>query len=238
MNPYNRMPVGEHSCCACQDAGFVREHDTALPLGARGWVQAVPCPSHIEPKPVDDLLWFYETSRVPRRLRGVSFADFDRNPDQEAFDIARSFVELWPPIKPFLVLESGHKGNGKSMLAVCVMRAAFQHHRANARFWSVVELLERYRASFNDDGEITARISADLKSVPLLVLDDLGAEKGTDWARERVFELVDARYNSLMPTIVTTNHDIGAFDERLASRLLAKQTSTVAYFVGPDRRVA
>lgn len=226
-----------HACCRCHDSGFVR---VAVPVGHPDFGKPLSCPAHVESRQRDDTATFYEVARIPKRFRGVSFTDFDRNPDAAAFDACRHYIASWPPDKPFLTLESARKGNGKTMLAVCVARGAYERHRVNARFWTAVDLLERYRLSYRaeqgDDGGLS-RIEDELRRVPLLIIDDLGAEKGTDWTRERLFSLINARYGELSPTVVTTNVDLGQADERIASRLLDARTGAVITLAGPDRRL-
>jgi DNA replication protein DnaC len=201
--------------------------------------KAIVCPKHRQSgqKVEPDMGGFYEMVGVPKRYRGVEFSDFDPGNDRMALSVAKQYVKNWPPVHPFLTFQSENKGNGKTMLAVSVLTEAHRRHRVNSRFWPVIDLLERYRQAYQSE-ETLEKIDTELRRVPLLVLDDLGAEKGTDWTRERLYSLINARYNDLAPTLVTTNIDPGLFDERIASRLLDKKTGAVVTFVGKDRRAA
>jgi DNA replication protein DnaC len=58
-----------------------------------------------------------------------------------------------------------------------------------------------------------------LRTVGLLVLDDLGAEAPTPWAAEKLYQLLNHRYNYRLPTVVTTNRDLDRLEGRLATRL-------------------
>jgi DNA replication protein DnaC len=59
-----------------------------------------------------------------------------------------------------------------------------------------------------------------VKSAALLVLDDLGTESATAWAREKLYQLFNHRYNARLPTVITTAVPIEQLDPRLASRML------------------
>ena len=182
---------------------------------------------------------FYASSRIQPKYRGAQFADFHAEPDSAAKHIAQQYALKWPPEAPFLTLTSPNKGNGKTLLAVCIQEAVYRRHRINSRFWRVTDLLDRYRATFGDareKDEQFAKIDQEMRRVPLLVLDDLGAEKDTDWTRERLFSLIDYRYAELMPTVITTNVDPRQLDERVASRLTDKHTGRIVVLAGPDRR--
>jgi hypothetical protein len=56
--------------------------------------------------------------------------------------------------------------------------------------------------------------------VPLLVLDDLGAESGTPWADEKLFQLMNYRYNACLPTVFTTSVTLNSMPSRVATRLM------------------
>ena len=74
-----------------------------------------------------------------------------------------------------------------------------------------------------------------MHTIPLLILDDLGREKTTDWTRDVLYDLINYRYSHRLPTIFTTNEDLGGYDEAIASRVMS---GVVAVFRGPDRRIA
>ena len=67
-----------------------------------------------------------------------------------------------------------------------------------------------------------------VRDTPLLVLDDLGTQSGTPWAQEKLFQLLNHRYNGRLPTIITTNLRPDELDERLQTRILDVSLTTIA----------
>jgi DNA replication protein DnaC len=95
-------------------------------------------------------------------------------------------------------------------------------------FVVVPDLLDSLRSSY-DPGNPRAfdEMFEHVRNVPLLILDDLGSQSGTAWAEEKLFQLINHRYNACLPTVITTNLTIGAMESRLASRLTDPQVSTI-----------
>ena len=122
--------------------------------------------------------------------------------------------------KPWLLLY-GPPGTGKTHLA-----AAVGNHLVGqgiAAFFTVVpELLNNLRHSLfdnNDDQHGERDLLRRIAEVPVLILDDLGAERGSEWVREQLYLVVNYRYNHLLPTVITTNARFQVMDPRIASRL-------------------
>jgi len=66
-----------------------------------------------------------------------------------------------------------------------------------------------------------------VRNAPLLILDDLGAHSGTPWADEKLFQLINYRYNASLPTVITTSVTFAEMERRLATRLTDPQVSSV-----------
>ena len=130
------------------------------------------------------------------------------------------FTAQWPPAKGTLLLE-GETGTGKTHLAIGALFDAWTRHGIFGQFWPVIDLLERFRRTMQGDRaqETAEQIEAALDRVDLLVLDDLGAQRDTDYAGERLFSLIDHRYSRRLPTIVTTNVELMALPDRVRSRM-------------------
>lgn len=229
-----------HRCCTCRDTGFVRY---TLRLSADGFGKAHVCPDcgHIE-RPVRVVAAEFERrTRVPMRFLDSRIDTWKTPKNGTSTPRARvtNFVSRWPPEKPFMVLY-GTKGAGKTHLACGAIRALHELHGKVGRFWPVVDLLDRYRATFAEDRatETVETIDAEMRRTDLLVLDDFGTQKSTEWAEERLFRLIDERSRDLRPLLVTTNLSLNGLPGRVGSRLFDKKYGESAEFFGRDERTA
>jgi hypothetical protein len=131
-------------------------------------------------------------------------------------------------------------GNGKTSAAALIAKKASEAHLRV--IWNTVpELLERIRRSYDDTTALDHEQTLDaLKAVDLLVLDDLAAVNTTDWVREQLYVIVNARWESKLPVIVTS--DMSArkitdeFDRRIVSRLIGICGKPIE-FTADDQRV-
>ena len=128
----------------------------------------------------------------------------------------------------------GPYGTGKTGLAVCLYKAIVDRMIAQrgeydalirqptrpAQFWRVPDLLDRQKAAFGSDVRMPLDKAA---SAEFLVLDDVGAERGTEFARDVVAQLIQQRYQQRRRTLLTTNLNQSemrvAFGERVFDRL-------------------
>jgi DNA replication protein DnaC len=167
---------------------------------------------------------------IPRRYEHCTLEDYDAlEPSQvRARDVARQFAEAYPAIDSG-ILFTGPCGVGKTHLAVAVLRAVVLEKGSKGRFVDFRDLLRRVQDTYSPS---TPRSSADvlrpILDADILVLDDLGASKPTDWARDTIAHVINARYNGDRPTIFTSNfsdaenaeeHHDGLRAETLADRI-------------------
>jgi DNA replication protein DnaC len=120
--------------------------------------------------------------------------------------------------KGWLVISGGH-GCGKTHLAAAIANAQIDAGN-KVIFATVPDLLDHLRAAFHPDAteEYDARFE-EVRSAPLLILDDLGMESPTPWATEKLYQILNHRYNARLPTVITTNHHLSDLETRLRSRL-------------------
>jgi DNA replication protein DnaC len=135
---------------------------------------------------------------------------------QKALKATHSFSER---PRGWLVLMGGF-GSGKTHLA-----AAIANYRAGLGdpplFVMVPDLLDHLRATFSPNSSTTFdRRFDEIRTAPLLVLDDLGTQSMTPWVREKLYQLFNYRYNAELPTVITTSDSLDEMDARIRSRLL------------------
>ncbi len=127
-----------------------------------------------------------------------------------------NFSEDWKGIR--LV---GNYGCGKTHLTAAII------HRLAERgiggiFVVVPELLRAIRRGFNQANEDSDRLVKLTEEAPLLVLDDLGAEKPSDWVREQLYVIINRRYENMLPTIITTNCSMQELVDRVGQRTVSR----------------
>lgn len=179
---------------------------------------------------LDAVLARARASRMAKCGLAGAYASADSELGRRVYALARSGrgAYLW-----------GEPGTGKTHAAACAVRM-FSERGSRARLVTAKRLLDEVRAGYDGgDGDALARA----ERVPLLALDDLGAERPTEWAVEQLSGLIDARTARGLPTVLTSNYRVGALRDlwggmagkRVASRLAgACECIEVA---GPDRRI-
>ena len=133
-------------------------------------------------------------------MRGWTFANDNGKCPQMKH--AHFYVENWPAMQEENIgyLLWGGVGTGKSYFAGCIANALMEQEVA-VRMTNFALILNDLTASFEGRNEYIARLCR----APLLILDDFGMERGTEYGLEQVYNVIDSRYRSRRPLIVTTN---------------------------------
>lgn len=135
----------------------------------------------------------------------------------------------------WLLLE-GTYGCGKTHLAAAVSNARLEREE-NVLFITAPDLLDHLRTTYGPTSDIGYDEMFDrMRNVRLMVLDDLGVENPSPWAQEKLFQLLNYRYNQRLPTIITTNTDLDLLDPRIRSRLLDESMINRVRIAAPDFR--
>ncbi|MFC2033389.1 ATP-binding protein [Chloroflexota bacterium] len=147
---------------------------------------------------------------------------------QEAFNFAR-FPEGW-------LVFLGVNGCGKTHLSAAIVNYQYQAGHP-AMFVVVPELLDHLRAAFSPDSKTSYdQLFESVKKAPLLVLDDFGEQSSTPWAQEKLYQLINYRYNARLPMVVTTTCSMEEIEPRIASRFIDKNLSVPFQILAPDYR--
>jgi DNA replication protein DnaC len=162
-------------------------------------------------------------SRIPPRYQRCTLDNFLTYPNEEllrAVESARRFSEAFPVVQKGLML-IGPPGIGKTHIAVSVLRHVVRRTGARGLYYDTRALLRDIRSTYNP---VTHTAEMDVirpvMEAELLVLDDLGAERLTDWVEETMSLIVNTRYNERRPTIFTSNYEDVPDENELNSLLV------------------
>ena len=122
----------------------------------------------------------------------------------EAQRIGRNYIKNFEDLGRIGLLLYGDVGTGKTYLAACIANTLL-NQGVSVKWLTVMQIVER--SCFYSKSEYAEYIRS-ITAPDLLIIDDLGTERGTDFALERVHSLVDTRISANKPMIVTTNIDI------------------------------
>lgn len=145
-----------------------------------------------------------EESNLGDRFKGRTFASFDAKRDKEAFDACSRYArdEKLMDRKLNSLLIAGGYGSGKTHLAAAVTKALTERG-IRVLFGTAIEHFDKIRDDFEHTG--LNRHLAKMKAANVLVIDDLGKEKKSDWTKQTLFDVVNYRYEHKLPIIITTN---------------------------------
>ena len=178
----------------------------------------------------------------PQMLERMTFDTFDtrgNNPSADerasleaAFQAASSFADS---PDGWLIL-TGDTGVGKTHLAVAI--AARQIERGQRVIFSFVpDLMDYLRDTFDPESPVRYdRVFEEVKTAPLLVLDDFGKERRSEWAVEKLYQIIVHRHNVRLPTVITSMREFSEERDPVISRILDPSLSTHVRVEAPDYR--
>lgn len=249
LRNYSLLPVpqtltsdltGPPICLRCLGQQWISDH--SLNAGDPGFGEAIPCPECLAPVLAAKRIGRLWGSAGLAPYAAMTFDSFghrdqEQIPTSDLKTLARAkqiCVAFAADPAGFIVL-TGDNGLGKTHLA-----AAIANHVAQTKpvaFLVVPDFLDHLRSTFAPDSEVTFdQRFEDARNVFMLVMDDLGAQTNSEWAREKLFQLINHRCRMNLPTVYTTNRPLAAMDKRIASRLSDTRSGTVLKLTGPDIR--
>ncbi len=223
--PYTSRAV---VCPICKGAGYLRAD---VPFGHPNFGRPIAC----ECKEVE------RKEKRRRQLQDISnlgdvgdksFDNFRPDVSRVVYQAYQTTLEYARDPQGWLVL-IGPNGCGKTHLAAAIANQ-YLEEGALVLFVTVIDLLEHLRATFAPTSTVVYdQLFSRMREAALLVLDDLGAHQSSPWANEKLFQLLNYRYNLCIPTIITMNN--GAWsnvEERIRSRMSDFNLVTTVKFDG------
>ena len=194
----------EELCPICEGAGL------RVVERADGMRAAVPCDCRVARRQSRMI----QQARIPQRYAHCTLEEYVTNFSGanrslgSALVQARSFVKAYPfETNGNGLLLTGSIGVGKTHLAVGMLQALVAERGAKGLFFDYRDLLKQIQNSYNRNVDVTElEILQPVFDAEVLVLDELGASKPTDWVWDTVAHILNTRYNDRRTTIITTNY--------------------------------
>jgi DNA replication protein DnaC len=217
-------------CPKCKDVGFLERRDLVPGEKDFGDVVLCQCRQTQEYVAQRNLAFI----RLPNQSAPKTFSNFQINervgqPMMQSYHAAKGFAD-GSEGNPILVFQGPH-GTGKSHLLEAIGRDMLDQNYT-ALYAFVPDWLQALKDTFDKKGEESYQEVWNMySSVPVLLLDDLGAEKVTDWTKGELTRLIDYRHRNDLLTVITTNDDedttVRKQGDRLADRLFDTNTGKV-----------
>lgn len=211
------------TCQRCHDAGFTRLYDANGKYGfGDSRYDMVPC--HCQDERRRAVAWrkAQKASHFVAEMFDLTFESFRQQREPEAFQAAQEFVDDpagW-------LMFDGPTGTGKTHLLAAMTAALINGSPVRYPLYvNAPRLLDYYRAGF-DEHDSEERFML-VRDADILLVDDLGAERQSDWTDERWYLLFDYRSVRALPTVIATNMRMDDFEFRVRSRL--KDTALVQH---------
>jgi len=197
---------------------------------------------------LDEETYQQSLGAIPKSLQNMNFDNFrtkkNRDPDQasENLEAALKTARVYANNPDgWLTFYSQNSGTGKTHLAMSI--ANYRRTRGDDVFFTFVpELMDYLRSTFSPNSNLNSdKVFNEIKGCPLLVLDDLGEERETDWVEDRLYQLIVHRHNHLLPTVITTRTDFekeAKLNSAIASRIQDPSIGQIVPIQTSDFRIA
>jgi DNA replication protein DnaC len=167
-------------------------------------------------------------ARIPRKFLTKTLQSFKATtaPKRQIVALAQDYLRNFsragaqPSGRGLLLI--GREGTGKTHVAVAILRGVLEKGFTGL-YWNVPELFLELRRIINGDAQASeGDVFDEARGADLLVLDDLGAEKTSDYVLDRLYVLINGRYENDMPTIITTNRSIEELRQQLGPHITSR----------------
>lgn len=230
--------MGDPECPHCGGVGYLRRD---VPLGHPDFGRLFPCVCRqpdLQARVRDRLYRLSDLAELQHMTfetfqpRGrVGLGEQEQRSLERAYNQARLFAERR---EGWLLLQGGY-GCGKTHLAAAIANACVAQG-VPTLFLTVPDLLDALRFAYNAEDVTFEERFEEVRRAPVLILDDFGTHSATEWAREKLFQILNFRYLNRLPTVITTNLALEQIEGRLRSRLSDPELVTHVVILAPDYR--
>lgn len=171
---------------------------------------------------------------VSERFEKSTFQNFNSEGKERAFGICIRYAQAVSKGEKKSLLITGSVGTGKTHLASGIADYCMKHG-ITVKFGNITDIFQSLKRAFTKDEDVLSEI----KSVPLLVLDDLGKENNTGWSKETIYSVINYRYEHMLPTVITTNLSMEEMQGRLGDATVSRLMEMCDYVEteGGDHRI-
>jgi DNA replication protein DnaC len=227
------------NCPICKGAGFVHP---LLASGKPDFSRVVACrciQAELDKERQDRLQQYSGLAKLHRTMtfdnfecKRVNLLPEQRQNLEEAYRLACDFAKS---PDGWIVLQ-GVNGCGKTHLAAAIANESLQAGKP-ALFVVVPDFLDHLRSTFSPESGVSYdQLFESVKNTPLLILDDFGEQSTTPWAQEKLYQVINYRYNARLATVITTCCSLDEIENRISSRLVDPKISLVFPIIAPDYR--
>ena len=159
-----------------------------------------------------------QNSGMPNRFKHRTFETFIRNSDNDKpFRIAKAYADKFEELKTRSkngLAFIGKVGTGKTHLAAAIANQILETG-PTVICMTAIDMLSKIRATYKTETGSDTEVIQQFKDADLLIIDDLGKEKSSEWSLQTIYAIVNSRYENEMPTIITTNYSMTELIERM-----------------------
>lgn len=225
----------------CAKHGSFTAKGVRLRLGREVWTQCAGCRADEEAAEVIrkealaaesrrvEFERLLEEAAIPARFIGKTLDNFNVETDAQrgAVTVARDYIENFPAHykRGDSLILSGQPGTGKSHIAAAILQGVLPKHLG--MYVTCMGIIRAVRGTWRKDSERSeTEVLNILADVPLLVIDEIGVQYGTDGEQTILFDVLDGRYRNMMPTILMTNQDKAGLKQFIGERAYDRLTET------------
>jgi len=204
----------------------------------------LPCPTKKARLAIEKMDRILLQSGIPEKYKNIFFFSINAGDLLIATAYAGDVVRDFPEKKTAGLYLHGQTGSGKTMLSTVVLNEIIRLYQTQVRYAKISrDIIGKLRASFNTNSEYYGegrQIEEELAKVPVLVIDDFGVQKESPWVNSVLYDLIDARYENELLTILTSNEPLDSLKEisggRVYSRL--REMCLEIHIDAPDYRLS